>query len=137
NRKRTLSALGEYSSPIASPGHEERLPLNGIGLRTLAGTGIYTTKTARPLFPTDPGLAPLAFPIRAIVLDPVDGVVVPANTTCVCFSLPAVILNTSLQTAEAPPTCAPARPPSVKIRKSTRLNSSHVSISYAVFCLKK
>src|SRR5437868_11334358 len=28
-----------------------------------------------------------------------------------------------------------ARPPSD--RKSTRLNSSHVSISYAVFCLKK
>src|SRR5437868_13024571 len=29
--------------------------------------------------------------------------------------------------------CPPARPD----RKSTRLNSSHVSISYAVFCLKK
>src|SRR5207249_5682907 len=27
--------------------------------------------------------------------------------------------------------------PSVEDRKSTRLNSSHVSISYAVFCLKK
>src|SRR5699024_12662134 len=27
--------------------------------------------------------------------------------------------------------------PSNKDRKSTRLNSSHVSISYAVFCLKK
>src|SRR5699024_12195202 len=26
---------------------------------------------------------------------------------------------------------------SIKDRKSTRLNSSHVSISYAVFCLKK
>src|SRR5207249_7734954 len=29
------------------------------------------------------------------------------------------------------------RQPSVADRKSTRLNSSHVSISYAVFCLKK
>src|SRR5690606_41801730 len=29
----------------------------------------------------------------------------------------------------------PARPP--RDRKSTRLNSSHVKISYAVFCLKK
>src|SRR5439155_4549520 len=29
---------------------------------------------------------------------------------------------------------APARP---RDRKSTRLNSSHVAISYAVFCLKK
>src|SRR5690625_5925372 len=27
--------------------------------------------------------------------------------------------------------------PSVEDRKSTRLNSSHVAISYAVFCLKK
>src|SRR5207249_10943383 len=27
--------------------------------------------------------------------------------------------------------------PGLKDRKSTRLNSSHVSISYAVFCLKK
>src|SRR5438067_8884390 len=27
--------------------------------------------------------------------------------------------------------------PGVRDRKSTRLNSSHVSISYAVFCLKK
>src|SRR5699024_12537051 len=31
-----------------------------------------------------------------------------------------------------PPGC-----PSYRDRKSTRLNSSHVSISYAVFCLKK
>src|SRR5438067_8644350 len=31
----------------------------------------------------------------------------------------------------------PDRPDSLRDRKSTRLNSSHVSISYAVFCLKK
>src|SRR5699024_12392065 len=30
-----------------------------------------------------------------------------------------------------------AEPPGHRDRKSTRLNSSHVSISYAVFCLKK
>src|SRR5436309_5926397 len=30
-----------------------------------------------------------------------------------------------------------AAPRSIKIGKSTRLNSSHVKISYAVFCLKK
>src|SRR3989442_11511312 len=29
------------------------------------------------------------------------------------------------------------RPPYISDRKSTRLNSSHVRISYAVFCLKK
>src|SRR5438309_5538693 len=33
----------------------------------------------------------------------------------------------------SPPTCDDAR----RDRKSTRLNSSHSSISYAVFCLKK
>src|SRR5437868_15451973 len=33
-----------------------------------------------------------------------------------------------------PPATSPARH---RDRKSTRLNSSHVSISYAVFCLKK
>src|SRR3712207_7613958 len=32
-----------------------------------------------------------------------------------------------------PPPCGRARPD----RKSTRLNSSHANISYAVFCLKK
>src|SRR5690242_21362455 len=30
-----------------------------------------------------------------------------------------------------------AQPPAHRDRKSTRLNSSHMSISYAVFCLKK
>src|SRR5262245_63372074 len=30
-----------------------------------------------------------------------------------------------------------ARPPRREDRKSTRLNSSHLGISYAVFCLKK
>src|SRR5207249_9069344 len=32
---------------------------------------------------------------------------------------------------------SPDNPPDRIDRKSTRLNSSHVSISYAVFCLKK
>src|SRR5207249_10576446 len=35
------------------------------------------------------------------------------------------------------PTPGPLPPPEPPDRKSTRLNSSHVSISYAVFCLKK
>src|SRR5207249_10051553 len=50
----------------------------------------------------------------------------------------------SAQAAPRPRAAAPARlrPPggrgAVPVdRKSTRLNSSHVSISYAVFCLKK
>src|SRR5947199_4655115 len=32
---------------------------------------------------------------------------------------------------------APSSPPQESDRKSTRLNSSHLGISYAVFCLKK
>src|SRR5437773_4936142 len=39
-----------------------------------------------------------------------------------------------------PPRAPPRRPPShwqAPDRKSTRLNSSHITISYAVFCLKK
>src|SRR5438067_6913876 len=36
-----------------------------------------------------------------------------------------------------PKSPASSTPPSCSDRKSTRLNSSHVSISYAVFCLKK
>src|SRR4249919_2437371 len=36
-----------------------------------------------------------------------------------------------------PRSCGALRPPYVSDRKSTRLNSSHVKISYAVFCLKK
>src|SRR5690625_6530692 len=35
------------------------------------------------------------------------------------------------------PAGAPSGPESRSDRKSTRLNSSHVAISYAVFCLKK
>src|SRR5699024_11539870 len=36
-----------------------------------------------------------------------------------------------------PPPAEPPSPPPGADRKSTRLNSSHVSISYAVFCLTK
>src|SRR5437868_14321242 len=35
------------------------------------------------------------------------------------------------------PACVAAGQAALRDRKSTRLNSSHVSISYAVFCLKK
>src|SRR3712207_8201554 len=38
---------------------------------------------------------------------------------------------------DAEPDLAEARIEDVRDRKSTRLNSSHANISYAVFCLKK
>src|SRR3712207_6877909 len=42
-----------------------------------------------------------------------------------------------LQAARAPRPCPRSRRPFQEDRKSTRLNSSHANISYAVFCLKK
>src|SRR5690606_40950702 len=48
------------------------------------------------------------------------------------FSGSAVRLSTRPGRAPAPRIAVPVRD-----RKSTRLNSSHVKISYAVFCLKK
>src|SRR5690625_6802349 len=42
----------------------------------------------------------------------------------------------SLDTEDMP-SLGPEDMPSLEDRKSTRLNSSHVAISYAVFCLKK
>src|SRR3712207_7499674 len=44
-----------------------------------------------------------------------------------------------LRRPERPPARRAARPtpPHAQDRKSTRLNSSHANISYAVFCLKK
>src|SRR5437868_11803300 len=54
----------------------------------------------------------------------------PSVTTCA--------RNTRPWKAEWPPDELQAPPtPARRDRKSTRLNSSHVSISYAVFCLKK
>src|SRR5699024_12258291 len=53
------------------------------------------------------------------------------------FRLPAVFLHHPGR-SQNQPLCSGKRQESVKLdRKSTRLNSSHVSISYAVFCLKK
>src|SRR5207249_11777168 len=43
----------------------------------------------------------------------------------------------SSRAARARPGRRRGRPRRARDRKSTRLNSSHVSISYAVFCLKK
>src|SRR5690606_40410453 len=46
-------------------------------------------------------------------------------------------LRRRTRTPWRPPTGPASRPTAAADRKSTRLNSSHVKISYAVFCLKK
>src|SRR5690349_23305545 len=47
------------------------------------------------------------------------------------------ILSRAQAGASRPGVGASQRPVALRDRKSTRLNSSHVEISYAVFCLKK
>src|SRR5216683_1142499 len=56
-----------------------------------------------------------------------------ASTLYVNSVPPSLSVNPTV----APPLAKPATPPSPSDRKSTRLNSSHDQISYAVFCLKK
>src|SRR2546426_8560755 len=55
-----------------------------------------------------------------------DGVVSQATNSASSHTLP-----------DAPPAVPGVRPRITRDRKSTRLNSSHLVISYAVFCLKK
>src|SRR5690606_41278645 len=52
-------------------------------------------------------------------------------------ALADVLLDAALHVAVVQPGCVRHFAKSLKDRKSTRLNSSHVKISYAVFCLKK
>src|SRR5207249_11942121 len=67
-----------------------------------------------------------ALPISslALSLSPIGSVLV--STTMAPFSCSATSCNASALGSDV-----------MTDRKSTRLNSSHVSISYAVFCLKK
>src|SRR5438132_8501844 len=63
----------------------------------------------------------------------------PSGTSSHCFSCRPSIAGRCAIDTSAPPrlrtSCA--RRTGVEDRKSTRLNSSHTVISYAVFCLKK
>src|SRR3712207_8626874 len=55
-----------------------------------------------------------------------------------CGGAAAAGPGATTRAASAPPSrAADAPPPDREDRKSTRLNSSHANISYAVFCLKK
>src|SRR5438445_10043286 len=60
----------------------------------------------------------------------------------VCLSRTLLLLAAAHETGDLPPARIlavankPGRPQYILDRKSTRLNSSHANISYAVFCLK-
>src|SRR5688572_30897506 len=45
--------------------------------------------------------------------------------------------DSKAKTSQSPPVAGPLSEKTEEDRKSTRLNSSHSQISYAVFCLKK
>src|SRR5438034_4219043 len=74
-----------------------------------------------------PVTRPLLFTVAAAVLELVHVTVRPAN------GLPFASFGVAVS-CTAWPTCTDAV---AGDRKSTRLNSSHTVISYAVFCLKK
>src|SRR2546430_7804269 len=60
------------------------------------------------------------------------------STSCACIvDTSTVRTATGLLSAYSTETCVLASGRSQGDRKSTRLNSSHSQISYAVFCLKK
>src|SRR5258707_10171981 len=66
----------------------------------------------------------------------------PDRTSFPCGLLLSAISRPPPQCREHPPRLDPGSPREsdirrVRDRKSTRLNSSHANISYAVFCLKK
>src|SRR5215471_20971496 len=60
-----------------------------------------------------------------------------ATTEIYTLSLHDALPIAPSSTTCEPPAPRPRRSHSTRDRKSTRLNSSHVEISYAVFCLKK
>src|SRR5690606_41404257 len=57
------------------------------------------------------------------------------SSTTRCREVPSSSRSEGIMSPESPTTAVLSGP--VVDRKSTRLNSSHVKISYAVFCLKK
>src|SRR3712207_8886825 len=64
--------------------------------------------------------------------------ILPAKAVCLCFLLQFFLpLNPRIRQSPAMPLQTVCSPELVSDRKSTRLNSSHANISYAVFCLNK
>src|SRR5690606_41307453 len=82
--------------------------------------------------PISRGLSPSCLAFSSLMISTAEA---PSE---ICDELPAVTLPSSLKAGlrlASVSAVVPGRMPSD--RKSTRLNSSHVKISYAVFCLKK
>src|SRR3712207_8991554 len=87
-----------------------------------------------PLFPYTDAL-PICLPLFDMTLPPSKlGLVTNLNTRSYGITHHATPANTSAGTYSG---ASPDPSHSQQDRKSTRLNSSHANISYAVFCLKK
>src|SRR5207249_10709323 len=106
-----------------------------------------TVRGAHPTLPCRLSFAPVgrprvppSFPTRAL---PISGagtgaVVVAGAGACAAPEFRAVSANSTIAAVASPsPAITTKRAPHGEDRKNTRLNSSHVSNSYAVFCLKK
>src|SRR5690606_41656268 len=61
----------------------------------------------------------------------------PAHDAMLCIAQSAYVESEDRRVSSAEAWLKPAEAMEDADRKSTRLNSSHVKISYAVFCLKK
>src|SRR6266571_2751493 len=94
--------------------------------------GVMATRpaTAPEQMPTTVGL-PLTAHSTSIQVNPATAVAICVTSMAMPACIPAVTAEPALKPNQ--PTHSSAAPD----RKSTRLNSSHMSISYAVFCLKK
>src|SRR5207302_2178606 len=88
---------------------------------------------AVPTFATRPSLATTTYRQLGVTVSMAPDVSLPrASRTILEYRSYLMTRSTSGRNSIRGPCCA-----SVGDRKSTRLNSSHVKISYAVFCLKK
>src|SRR5690349_23972336 len=82
-------------------------------------------------------------PIQAATIPPllagrdVVGLAQTGTGKTAAFALPVLSQLDLAQKTPQALVLAPTRELALQDRKSTRLNSSHVEISYAVFCLKK
>src|SRR3712207_7213535 len=81
-------------------------------------------------------LFPYTTLFRSIVLAAaVEGVVAGAGVEAIVLEAAEQLVGAEAADQRVPPVFAHQRV--IADRKSTRLNSSHANISYAVFCLKK
>src|SRR5690625_5039320 len=116
--------MNHFTSPSAStPDPADRAP-SGAPTDWYATYGRPPGASASDTTPT--GItAPAGGPTVKMVTAPRPRIWLPVTTAATGAALAASLLTASLTGAFG------------SDRKSTRLNSSHVAISYAVFCLKK